>query len=162
MSVRPVVIDLGAWRQTWSGLLARGEGRRETACVWAGVREAACDRVEHVAFIDDLDGVTGAPYSHVAQPEAVGRVLADLRRRGLVIAADVHTHPSSWVGLSAIDQANPIEFRIGLLALVLPAFAAGEPLVSRVGAHEYLGSKRWRQLAAGEAARTIVIEEDAR
>lgn len=157
-----IIVSRTAWEQTWTGLLARGSGRRETACVWAGTREDACDVVRHVAFIDDQDEVRGAPYSHVAAPAAVARVLADLRMRGLVIVADLHTHPSNWVGLSDIDQANPIEFRVGLIALVLPNFASGERLISRVGVHEYVGEKRWRQLGKYEAATAIVIEESTK
>ncbi|MGE0710321.1 MAG: hypothetical protein AB7N76_13590 [Planctomycetota bacterium] len=111
--------------------------------------------------MDDLGEVNSGALHH-RTPTATTRALFELlRSRELEILADVHTHPSDWVELSPVDQEHPIEYRVGLLALVIPRFAAGERSIDACGLHEYLGDLRWRQLEQGEVATTIQIEDGA-
>lgn len=158
--MKSVRVPLRLWLDTWGGLEARGAGRREAACVWAGPTESA-GRVNEVVFLDDLGEVCSGALHH-RTPTATTRALFELlRSRGLEILADVHTHPSDWVELSQVDQEHPIEYRVGLLALVIPGFAVGEPSLDACGLHEYLGDLRWRQLKQAEYATAIKIEAGA-
>jgi hypothetical protein len=76
-----------------------------------------------------------------------------------VIIADIHTHPTDWVDLSDTDAAHPIEYRPGLLALVLPFFARRKPGLRGVGVHEYLGNGQWRRLRGVAMTRRIKIQQ---
>lgn len=145
------------WRMTWSGLAARGEGLRETACVWGGTREGSTERAEAVVFLDDLPGVVGQALQHRTSRAAVNLLLADVRRMGLRIVGDVHTHPADWVDLSITDRVHPIEFRVGLIAIVIPNFACGPPDVATTGIHEYVGDGEWKWIPSDEAHRRVII-----
>lgn len=145
------------WKDTWLGLAERGDARREAACVWAGTRSEQVERAEAVIFLDDLPGVVGRPYQHRTSRSAVSLMLATVRRMGLRIVGDLHTHPSSWVDMSIVDRAHPIEFRVGLIAIVIPHFAALPVDIASVGVHEYAGDGEWTTLEASDVARRVVI-----
>ncbi|MFN7138214.1 MAG: hypothetical protein ACK4UN_02625 [Limisphaerales bacterium] len=103
--------------------------------------------MEALYFIDDIPGGFGEAGYHYTPTENLATLFSQLERDKRVIIADVHTHPGKWVGLSKIDMENPIEFRRGLPAIVLPHFAAGSPSLARCGVHEYLGRGEWRELS---------------
>lgn len=159
MSARHLVVSGSLWRSTWEGLHARGDGERETACVWAGTRDRDVETAETIIFLDDLPGTIGRRLQHRTSREAVAALFARTRELGLVIVADIHTHPADWVDLSLVDQAHPIEYRIGLLAMVLPDFADGAPELTRTGVHEYLGDGRWKTLRGADVLWRVRIDE---
>jgi hypothetical protein len=145
------------WACTWSGLRSRGAGAKESAAVWAGCR---CDGLEHVEalyFLDDYAGGEQRRGYHRVPVEALTEFFAALQQQKQVIVADIHTHPTDWVGLSALDEENPIEFRVGLPALVLPCFALPRPSLSISGVHIYKGNGRWRMLRDAQKRRLIVF-----
>lgn len=153
-----VYIHRDLWKLTWSGLKGRSGGARESACVWAGARLEEVWRVRSVYFLDDLGPVSAGPLHHRASRACTANLFSALREHGESIIADVHCHPEEWVDLSPTDEDHPIEFRIGLLALVLPHFASAEPDLRGVGVHEYLGSSAWRRLSVAQVAHRFVIE----
>jgi hypothetical protein len=158
------------WTATWEGLRRRGGGAREAACVWAGTREGNVETGEgnvetarSIIFLDDLPGTVGFRLRHRTSREAVAALLLRTRELGMVIVADLHTHPGAWVDLSPVDQEHPIEYRVGLLALVLPAFASGPAELSRAGVHVYAGNGGWQTLRGEDGRRRVQIvseEED--
>jgi proteasome lid subunit RPN8/RPN11 len=153
----PIKISESLWQSTWSGLSQRGQGRRESACVWAGERFADRWVVHDVVFLDDLPGVHGGRLHHCTTRPAVAALLSRLRSAGWQIVADVHTHPRDWVDLSPVDRQHPIEHRIGLVAIVLPHYGRGPIRLESVGVHEYQGSYRWRTLPLAETLTKIEI-----
>ena len=54
---------------------------------------------------------------------------------------------------------DPIEYRVGLLAFVLPTFAQGAPDLGRTGVHTYLGDGEWYRLADDEVGTRFVVQE---
>lgn len=159
MTTEPrVCINRGLWKATWQGLSARSGGARESACVWAGDRPQDIWRVRSVYFLEDLGPVTAGPLHHRASRACTANLFWNLRQHGESIVADVHCHPEEWVDLSPTDEEHPIEFRIGLLAIVLPHFARGAPSLGDIGVHEYLGTSAWRRLSAIQVARRFAIE----
>ena len=154
---RQLVVFEGVWTSTWSGLRERGQSERETACVWLGKREGSIERAHVAVFLDDLPGTVGRRLQHRTSRTAVDMLLMRSRELGMVIVADIHTHPADWVDLSDIDRLHPIEYRIGLLALILPDFAASRPNLQRVGVHEYIGDGDWKTFRAQDAARRVRI-----
>lgn len=154
---RTQVITQQLWRATWLGLQRRGGGARETACVWLGEQEGEQEVAREVVFLDDLPGTVGRRLQHRTSREAVRIVIDRARELGLTIVGDVHTHPGEWVDLSEVDRVHPIEYRIGLLALVLPTFAKGPPRLKGVGVHEYLGAGEWKTFEEEEIPPRLVL-----
>jgi hypothetical protein len=146
------------WETTWHGLKTRSGGTRESACVWAGERLPNVWIVRSVYFLDDLGPVSAGPLHHRASRECLANLFLTLRDRGESVVADVHCHPKDWVDLSPTDEAHPIEFRIGLLAIVVPNFASTSPELRIVGVHEYLGNSTWSRLSAAQVRKRFFIE----
>jgi hypothetical protein len=143
---RRIELPRAIWSLTWSGLRSRGAGIKESAAVWAGRRADELESVESVYFLDDYAGGEQRRGYHRVAVEALTEFFATLQRQGQVIIGDIHTHPTDWVGLSALDEENPIEFRVGLPAIVLPCFAKPSPSLSICGVHIYWGKGKWRPL----------------
>jgi hypothetical protein len=137
-------------------------GAREAACVWAGTRDGNVETAQEIIFLDDLPGTVGRRLQHRTSREAVAALLARARERGFVIVADIHTHPSDWVELSLVDQEHPIEYRVGLPAMVLPSFGTGAPDLARTGVHVYAGNGRWETLCGEDAVRRVCITSEER
>lgn len=154
----PINVSSEIWLATWEGLRERGNGLREAACVWAGRRRQGRWSVEDVIFIDDLPGTHASALRHSTSPKASAALFGILRSRNLAIAADIHTHPDDWVGLSEIDQLHPIEYRVGLIALVLPWYGEVVPSLHVTGVHEYAGDGEWRLLEPAEVVETICLD----
>ena len=127
--------------------------------MWLGNHQGEREIATEVIFLDDLPGTVGRRLQHRTSREAVRILIDRARELGLTIVGDVHTHPGLWVDLSEVDRAHPIEYRIGLLALVLPAFAAGPPRLQGIGVHEYLGSGEWRTFESDEVVSRLMITE---
>lgn len=152
-------VSLQLWTSTWNGLQERCAGGNEAACVWLGSRDSDAERALEVVYLDDLPGTVGYRLQHRTSRVAVSMMLELARDKKMSIVADLHTHPSDWVDLSEVDRANPIEYRIGLLALVLPSCALGLADIGRTGVHEYTGSGNWKTFGPDEHAMRVVIED---
>lgn len=155
--MKPIVVSKKLWLETWQGLLKRGEGTREAACIWGGKRATTVDTASSVTFLDDLPGVRAGARYHQMTRATIGALFEILRRNGDMIVADIHTHPGPWTGLSRTDAASPIEFRPGLPAMVIPHYANATPSLSELGLHEYVGDGRWHQLAPDEVRSVMRI-----
>lgn len=146
------------WALTWSGLRSRSGGVREAACVWSGDRAAEKWIVRSVHFLEDFGPVNAGALFHRASRECVAQLFAEMRRRGESLIADVHVHPDAWVDLSPTDETHPIEYRIGLLAVVLPYFASRAPNLLSAGVHEYVATSEWRRLPDEEVSARVLLE----
>lgn len=146
-----IAVTSALWRATWLGLRRLSAGHRESACIWGGRRDGEGWRAERVLFF--AEGVDAGSHFHRTSPSATAAAFQELREAGLRVVADIHTHPAAWVGLSPTDAEHPIEYRVGLLALVLPDFAAGPPELAGVGSHLYQGDGRWVELDPLKAVR---------
>jgi hypothetical protein len=71
-----------------------------------------------------------------------GKHLRQFRFRRL---AQVHTHPSDWVGHSQWDDAHAYSQLPGAISIVLPHFGRGRPAVERAGIHVRT-AEGWQQL----------------
>lgn len=147
---KQIIIPEKLWRETWLGLRMRGKGKVETAAIWGGKRNQTAETVEAVYFLDDYDGGDRRARYHQVSTEALEQLFKQLHQDRRVIVGDIHTHPGRWVGLSDLDKENPIEFRRGLYALVLPLFALPAPSLASAGIHVYEGEGAWRSLTQNE------------
>jgi hypothetical protein len=144
---KTLVVPKKIWVETWLGLRKRGRGKVESAAIWGGKREGSKEIIEAVYFLDDLAGHIQFSGYHKIPETALAELFDKLHQDRRLIVGDIHTHPSDWVGLSGLDKANPIEFRKGICAVVLPSYAVSEPSLKSAGVHEYVGDGRWRELS---------------
>jgi len=159
LSSKTIRIPNYLWLQTWGGLRDRGQGSRESAAIWGGKRIGNSETVEAVYYLDDFEGGFRSRAYHFVSTEALAQLFAKLHREKHVIIGDVHTHPTSWVGLSQIDREHPIEFRHGLHALVLPSFALLSPSLRLTGVHVYQGDGKWQTLNDAAKSQTFIFTE---
>lgn len=152
-----IFIPQNLWLQTWLGLLERGKGVVESAAVWGGKRAGSIETVEAVYFLDDLVGKVQRRQYHYVPQRSLARLFAKLTENKHLIVADIHTHPSDWVGLSPLDMEHPIEFRRGIHAVVLPSYALHPPSLKQAGVHKYQGDGNWLSLNEDEKQSTIIF-----
>ena len=140
-----VAIPIVIWMRLLRQLRRRGDGRRETGAFLLG---RACGPSKVVtAFVcyDDLDPAAcqrGAITFHAVGYAALWEYC---REYALVVVADVHTHPSSSVSQSWVDQRNPMIPVVGHTAMIVPRFGrAPWWSLRQTGVYEYLGNFRWR------------------
>ena len=151
-AVPALYIPADLWALTWSELHRRSGGQVDAACAWAGERTSTAWTVKSVHFLDDFGAIDAGPLHHRASRASVEGLFDEMRRRGEDLIADVHTHPEDWVDLSRTDREHPLEYRLGMLAVVLPWFAATAPSLRQVGVHEYVSTATWRRLSGAEVA----------
>lgn len=127
--------------------------------------------VEQVAYIDGIvfedAELTVATATTLTIPNAVldpGRfeVSADamsqagkhFRRFKMQRLAQVHTHPTDWVGHSGWDDKRAYSQIPGAISIVLPNFARNRPDLAQSGVH-LRTQAGWRQLSQEEKAQRI-------
>lgn len=149
-------IDGTTWNELLDELDSRGQGVRESGAFLLAGKDGDSRRVVSVVYFDDLDehALTGAIHLHAY---AFSRLWRLCRERGLSVICDVHTHPSSWVEQSSIDQANPMVARPGHIGVIVPDFARGSRAVHDVGIHIYRGESGWESHFGPEAAELLYI-----
>lgn len=119
-----LIVPRSLWTRTLAMLERYSAGERESAAVLLGSRSSsglqhACEVVGY----HDL-GPTEATAVSLHLSEAGKHQLYRItEQRGLSLLAALHTHPSTWVGLSAVDRANRLSSRRGFWSIVVPNFA---------------------------------------
>jgi hypothetical protein len=157
---RPSEVKLRFGRRQWRGMVAelgrRGGGHSEAGAFLLGDRDGDGTRVRQVVYLDELD-----PHCLQGSIRFEGRAYSRLweicERERCTVLADVHTHPSPWVGQSPTDMENPMVALSGHLALILPDLAMHPVKPAEVGLHEYRGEDGWCAWTQAEAARRIKI-----
>ena len=142
------------WRAGVGELRRRTKGRREAGAFLLG-RKAERRVIEEFVFYDDLDPEALASGIVEIDGRRLGSLWAHCRETKREVVADVHVHPYGY-GQSSSDQANPIIAEREHIAIILPDFAAGPNVPGRIGVHQYLGGKRWRD-RSGEAPNPLHI-----
>jgi proteasome lid subunit RPN8/RPN11 len=147
--VPPVRLAIGSeiLGYTQGELREASAGIRESLVVWAGQPGTCGAIVTHVITPD-----TESTRDHLTVPSATRAELASyLRREGLLLFADLHTHPAAAF-LSEADRAQPFSSRPGFYAIVVPEFAAGPPGAGWC-CYESTGVS-WREVSLRDRCRT--------
>jgi proteasome lid subunit RPN8/RPN11 len=121
----PVILDLapGLIDATQEALREESAGRREAICLWAGrARHNGSALISHL-IVPVFDSTA---YFLTIPSEERQLVSAFLRDEGLLLFADIHTHPQAAF-LSDVDRERPFSVRDGFYAGVIPEFAQGKP-----------------------------------
>jgi proteasome lid subunit RPN8/RPN11 len=147
---------LHVWLRLIMALRQRGGFVRESGAFLLGKEEDDRRRITGFALYDDIDphaldtGIVRLDGSHF------GKLWDFCSAKGLMVLADVHTHPGGS-GQSSSDQANPIIARAGHIALIIPNFASWPVRRREVGIYRYLGAARWETIPAGRHTRFFHI-----
>jgi hypothetical protein len=122
----PVQLRLppGGLACTQAELRALSGGVREALVLWAG--QVNPDGEAEVTDLLSLDCPATDLRLVVPLPERL-EALEFVRKSGLLIFADLHTHPDTAF-LSDADRARPFGSKAGFYAIVVPNFAVGDPL----------------------------------
>ena len=156
-SQNPIRIPIWLWRRLILQLRRRGQGTGESGAFLLGPH-CASGRVTAFVCYDDLD--PHAYRSGAIAFHAVGHAALweRCKSKSLRVLADVHTHPSQYVGQSTTDQRNPMIPLQGHTAVILPNFG-NTPWWSldAVGIYEYLGDFKWRNQTMSHGARRVML-----
>lgn len=130
------------WQAGVAELRRRTYGEREAGAFLLG-RHGKRKVIEEFVYYDDVDPNALSTGIVEIDGRRLGALWAHCRSTGLSVVADVHVHPGGY-GQSESDQANPIIAEVGHIAVILPDFVAGGTQPGKIGVHQYLGNKRWR------------------
>lgn len=143
------------WRRLIRDLRSRGKNyQRESGAFLLG--RSGRSRIVSFVLYDDLDpncldtGIVHFDGRHF------GTLWEICKSSGLVVIADVHTHPGSSEQ-SKSDQAHPMITRAGHIALILPRFAADPVDRREIGIYRYQGGGQWETTAVQRRRRFFHI-----
>jgi proteasome lid subunit RPN8/RPN11 len=144
------------WGKGLLELKRRGEGCHECGAFLLGQIKSSRRRINRFVFYDDLD-----PQCLVdGYVNFNGKYYSDLwsicRQTGLVVVADVHTHPRI-ARQSLSDQQNPMIAQKGHVAILIPNFAQQEKWSDKLGVYEYQSNYRWKEYYGKAAARYLYL-----
>ena len=139
-----LIIGRKKWLNLIDKLKFRGQGIRESGAVLLGAKNSR--KISDFICLDELDPNC---YQHGAikfSSQGYSKLWEYCKNSGLVVKADVHTHPSFWIGLSEIDINNPFVSLKGHIAIVIPYYAQGAIRKEQVGIFLYKGGYVWTKL----------------
>lgn len=111
---RTLVVPRVVLRRTHEYFLPYWQAGVETACFWFGMDAGATQVVTTVAAPKLYQ--TRGNYS--VDMSSLRRLAGAMRGQGLTNLAQVHTHPSEWVGHSPYDDDHTYSTREGAISLV--------------------------------------------
>lgn len=127
VQVTTFIVGAGVLDETLAFLRDVGKSHREGFVLWTGVREEPAV----FRFRSSLIPAQHAIATHrgllvTVDGEALFEINKKAHERGEIIAAQVHTHPSSAFH-SGTDDHYPLVTLVGGLSLVIPDFAVNAP-----------------------------------
>jgi hypothetical protein len=132
-----------------------GRGGDEAFVIWAGT---LADNDAHISTIV-VPRSSFSPTHGEITAETSGHVLTSLDARDLVPILQLHTHPRSAF-LSDTDAIRPIVAVSGFISVVIPDFGFVDLADVRLwSAHEFEGSRRWRELDVDERQRRLIVDD---
>jgi proteasome lid subunit RPN8/RPN11 len=144
------------WRAGLAELRQRGGSYRESGAFLLGHDNGHRREIERFVYYDDLDPHcldTGIVDFDGAGFPPLWRLCTE---SGLVVVADVHTHPGH-PGQSTADRDHPMIATRGHIALIVPSFARRAVGPRELGIYEYEGGHRWRDRSGVNAGRYFYI-----
>jgi proteasome lid subunit RPN8/RPN11 len=137
------------WRKLIRDLRNRGHNyRRESGAFLLGRKRNGRAKIVSFVLYDDLDskcldtGIVRFDGRHF------GKLWDICKSTGLVVVADVHTHPGNSQQ-SDSDRAHPMITSAGHIALIVPRYAADPVTRKEVGMYRYQGGGKWDAVAVG-------------
>jgi hypothetical protein len=128
----------------WSGVQTDGGDIFITTCIYPSIANCSAGHAS-------VDAISGA------------EVVSETRSRGLIVLAQVHSHPGSAFH-SSTDNCNPFVFSEGFFSIVVPCFGKGgmEPFW-KCRVYRYGRDKKWHELRKEDIQRTfLVVDQEVR
>lgn len=146
--------------RTLTGLKVRSAGWRESAAIWAGQVKGETEWIAQCAYFHhELCNDQAGPLSLELSEKAKYRLYEELSHHHLRLIALIHTHPTNWVGLSAIDEQNQLCSRVGFWSIVVPFYARARTGFETMGVHVRAESG-WLRLTGQETTERVTVVED--
>ncbi len=125
----------------------------ETACYWFGVSAGAF----HIVTTLVLPKLYQSPGGFRVDSRSMRRLAKAMSQQRLENLAQLHTHPSNWVGHSAFDDDHAYSTRPGSLSLVWPNYGLSlNHDLTGIGIHEYRTGV-WNELSPDEVRERIRV-----
>lgn len=155
--MRPNRIKISVW--LWMRLIlqlrGRGLGRRESGAFLLG--KVGSSRITRIICYDDLDPEAFESGIIVFRGFGFVPLWEHCRREGMMVLADVHTHPDAWTGQSDSDRSHPMVGQKGHIAMIVPYYAQRNLTNLRgIGIYEYAGDHRWHDRPRGKFELTFL------
>jgi hypothetical protein len=144
-SVRSFVVPMELVDQTLEPLQAAGREGWEAFVLWGGRLDPAGERLEFVSayFPEQTTTRSDEGLLVLVEGEALFRVNRVFYQEGLILAAQVHSHPTDAYH-SETDDAYPLMTLIGGLSAVVPDFGnGGRGALSRWAWYRLTGPGQW-------------------
>lgn len=152
VSIRRIDVPSTVFRHTLDRLSGSGRAVSESVAYWSGVlHRGRVGAVKSAIFAADYEGFASSARHASVSLGAALRIAEEVHRRGEILFAQVHTHPSEAFH-SPTDDARPISHRRGFFSLVVPRFGVGVDSISECRAYEHRGGGAWRGLRPRTAA----------
>lgn len=152
-------------RSLWHGCMAelqrRGRGRHESGCFVLGKIGGRRKYAVCCLYYDELDPAAHSTGACVLDGNAFPKLWQTCREGGLMVLADIHTHPGPAYQSEA-DRKNPMVARAGHFAVIVPNFARGPIWRHRLGLYRYEGDHKWTDLCGWRARWYLKVRWDFR
>jgi len=148
-------ISIRLWFQLIRKLRKSGIGSRESGAVLLGKYNS--NRVLLCISLEEFDPncLTNGFISF--HSNGYVKLWKYCKENNLVVLADVHTHPSSWISQSTTDIRNPFISILGHVAIIVPNYALSRfQLKTGVGIYEYGGKFEWTKLQNNKIKFTVL------
>jgi proteasome lid subunit RPN8/RPN11 len=135
---------------TLQHLKQAGERQRECVVLWLARRDGDLLRVEEAY----LPAQSAREDLFRIPPESMNALYAELRRRRLIVAAQVHSHPKEAFHSKADDEWAIIRHE-GALSLVVPYFASqttSETFLDHTKVFQFSAHARWVEVPRAEVS----------
>jgi hypothetical protein len=143
----------------WTRMLDEfeGEARKvEQVAYIDGIVVEDAERTVAVATTLTIPDAVLEPGRFQVSPDAMSQAGKHFRRFRMQRLAQVHTHPSAWVGHSPWDDQRAYSQAVGAISIVLPDFARNRPTLELAGVHLRIRNG-WRQLSEQEKAQRLRV-----
>jgi proteasome lid subunit RPN8/RPN11 len=128
----------------WSGIQTTSEDIFVTTCIYPRITSCSAGHAR-------MDAIMGA------------EVISETRRRGLIVLAQVHSHPGPAFH-SGTDNCYPFVFSEGFFSIVVPYFGKrGMDPLWKCRVYRYGRDEKWHELVKKDIQRTfLVMDQEVR
>lgn len=146
MQIHNLKISRFKWFFLVKELRRRGNNERESGAFLLGKVDNVI--ISDILYYDDLDPKSLDEGYIRFRGEGYVKLWEYCREKGLMVLADVHTHPGIWTGQSELDRTHPMIAQKGHIALIVPNYAKKLfQFLKGVGIFKYLGSHKWEVIS---------------
>jgi proteasome lid subunit RPN8/RPN11 len=139
-----LAIPIGLWQALILDLRKRGNNVRESGAFLLG-KPTEYTLTKHICY-DDLDPNSLETGMVIFDSRGFMPLFEYCSSNGLVVYADIHTHPRNRTDQSEYDRTNPTIAIAGHMCLIVPNYAQSNFAdFNGVGIYEYESNYKWKK-----------------